>query len=230
MSQFMNVLWHKCQSEVKANRAKAVLLAGLFLFGCCFWIPLLGRVLTPHHAAAAAMGAPQQPAERHEIQVTDDPQSDPFWASLGNTLENDPLFQPADVSGELRDPFLAKEAHEPTLVPPAEEAISAVEAPCPVVEEIEAPTVLKAAKVVLDAERLRLTSTMVSPSRRAAMINGQFVPVGREFRTNGQRYRLTQVESHRVVLTVGDETIELKISRSRLKDVLGPRGSDDPLE
>lgn len=226
----MNVLWHKCQSEVKANRAKAVLLAGLFLFGCCFWIPLLGRVLTPRRAAAAISTSPEQRAERHEIQITDDPQSDPFWTSLWNTLENDPLFQPADLSGELRDPFLAKDAHEPTHVLPAEEAISTVEAKRPVVADSPPPTDAKAANVIVDTERLRLTSTMVSPSRRAAMINGQFVSVGREFRTNGQRYRLTQVESHRVVLSVGEETIELKISRSQLKDVLGPRTSEDPLE
>lgn len=226
----MNVLWRKCQSEVKANRAKAVLLAGLFLFGCFFWIPLLGRVLTPRRAAAAITTSPERPAERHEIQISDDPQSDPFWTSLGHTLENDPLFQPADLSSELRDPFLVKEAQVPTHVLPAEEAISKVEEVRPVVVDNTPPTNAKAAKVVLDTDRLRLNSTMVSPSRRAAMINGQFVPVGREFRTNGQRYRLTQVESHRVVLSVGEETIELKISRSQLKDVLGPRGSEDPLE
>lgn len=232
----MNGLWRRCQSEVQANRMKAILLAGLFLFGCCFWIPMLGRVLTPRHAAAATTSCEQSSDKQCEGQKLDDAESDPFWENLGNSLANDPLFQPAELSASLRDPFAVNEP-QPSLLPPADEARSKIEedhhihivGERPVgVEPVPAPTVPKEIEAPAAAERPRLTSTMVSPTRRAAMINGQFVIVDHEFQMKGQRYRLTHVESHRVVVTTGDETIELTINRPQLKDVLDRRNGDVP--
>ncbi|HEY4263656.1 MAG TPA: hypothetical protein VGM98_26065 [Schlesneria sp.] len=233
-------LWHRWQREVKADRPKAVLLVALVLLGCCFWIPMLARAVTPKRAAAAtseAAATANASADTSEQKKASPLGSDQFWSNLANSLENDPLYQAAEVNGLERNPFEANDAWEPLPVLFAEEASPKSEEVLPLIEE-PTPTVemslkeeLKVAVVVARETRLlQLTSTMISRSRRAAMINGQFVSVGREIQSNGQSYLLTQVESHRVLLTTGDETIELKIARSRLKDVLDPRSSDDSRE
>ncbi len=238
MSAFMINLWHRWQRDVKADRPQAVLLAGLLLLGCCFWIPMLARAVTPKRAAAAASqaAAAKVPSGSPEEKESAGAGSDQFWSSLANSLANDPLYQAADVNGSERDPFGTNAAWDPLPVLFAEDACPKSEDTRPIIEE-PTPTVemnpkeeLKVAVVARESRPLQLTSTMISRSRRAAMINGQFVSVGREIQTNGQSYLLTQVESHRVLLSTGDETIELKIARSRLKDVLDPRSSDDSRE
>jgi hypothetical protein len=245
MSPFMSNLWHRWQREVKADRPKAVLLAALLLLGCCFWIPMLAKALTPKRAAAAtseAVESANASADNPEQKKTTAVGSDPFWSSLANSLANDPLFQAVEVNGLERDPFGANDAWEPLPVlfaedasPKSEDFRPIIEEPTPKVEltptlEMNPKVESKVAVVARESRPLQLTSTMISRSRRAAMINGQFISVGREIQTNGQSYLLTQVESHRVLLTTGDETIELKIARSRLKDVLDPRSSDDSRE
>jgi hypothetical protein len=239
MSPFMINLWHRWQREVKADRPKAVLLAALLLLGCCFWIPMLAKAVTPKRAAAAtsqAAGAAKVPSGTSEDKEASGAGSDQCWSSLANSLASDPLFQAAEINELERDPFRTNEAWNPLPVlfaedisPKSEEIRPAIEEPTPTVEGTPKEE-LKVAVVSRETRPLQLTSTMISRSRRAAMINGQFVSVGREIQTNGQTYLLTQVESHRVLLTTGDETIELKIARSRLKDVLDPRSGDDSRE
>ncbi|MDB5342652.1 MAG: hypothetical protein JWP89_1029 [Schlesneria sp.] len=232
-------LWHRWQRDVKADRQKAVLLAALLLLGCCFWIPMLAKAMTPKRASAAtsqAAAAAKDPSVTPEQKESSGAGSDQFWSSLANSLANDPLFQAAEVNKLERDPFGTNESWDPLPVLFAEDVSPKPEDIRPVIEE-PTPTVeltpkeeLKVAVVARGTRPLQLTSTMISRSRRAAMINGQFISVGREIQSNGQSYLLTQVESHRVLLTMGDETIELKIARSQLKAVLDPRNSDDPRE
>lgn len=232
-------LWHRWQREVRADRPKAVLLAALLLLGCCFWIPMLTKGLTPKHAAAATPGAATMAkTSSGTVEQTKSSSigSGQFWSSLANSLENDPLFQAPEVKGLERNPFGTNEAWNPLPVLVAEDVGDKRNDNGPATEE-HAQTVemtpkeeLNVAVAARESKPLQLTSTMISRSRRAAMINGQFVSVGREIQTNGQSYLLTQVESHRVLLTAGGETIELKIARSRLKDVLDPRSSDDSRE
>ena len=49
----MSELWQRLQREAKANGKKAGLLAGLLLFGCCVWFPMLARAVMPKRAVAA---------------------------------------------------------------------------------------------------------------------------------------------------------------------------------
>jgi len=61
---------------------------------------------------------------------------------------------------------------------------------------------------------------MVGRTRRVAIINGQVYQVGEHVLMNGHRFRLTVIESLRVVLTSGDKNYELKLARADGTDPL----------
>ncbi len=88
-------LWHRFQSDVKANRQKAALMAGLLLLGCCFWIPMLAKAVSPKHASAVTTAAPNQSTSVSAPVPNNLPtqNTDQFWSNLANALERDPLFQ-----------------------------------------------------------------------------------------------------------------------------------------
>ncbi len=210
----MSDLWQRFQREVKANGKKAGLLGGLFLFGCCFWVPMLTRAVAPKHAAAAitASAISSTPAQLNALDVSAAPDAPgKFWSNLANTLANDPMFRSADVQSLSRDPFQVAEASEPLPVLFAQE-------PKPKIEVISEP----------ESRQLELNSTIIGRSRSAALINGQLYQLGRQIQANGQRYQLTTIESHRVVLSSGEKTIVLKLARPRWKDVLEGGDAIDP--
>ena len=217
----MSELWQRLQREAKANGKKAGLLAGLLLFGCCFWFPMLARAVVPKRAVAAASPAtghaaaptpssvPAKPAE-NAATATDTDQGK-FWSNLAQSLADDPMFQSAGVDSLSRDPFQVAETPEPLPV-------LFVEEPKPKIE----------IKSVKEQRTLELNSTVISRTRRAALINGQLYQLGRPIQANGRNYRVTQIESHRVVLSSGEQTIELTLARPQLNDVLDRGESIDP--
>lgn len=202
-------LWQRFQREVKANGNKAGLLAGLFLFGCCFWIPMLTRAAMPKRAAAMtspstnavavvpvptnSLGAPQATSE----------DSTKFWTELTRSLSEDPMFRSADLQSLPRDPFHVEEIPEPLPVLFAEE-------PKPKIE-------IKQEK---EQRQLQLSSTIISRTRRAALINGQLYSLGRQIQANGRSYQVTKIDSHQVVLSSNEQTLVLTLARPQLKDVL----------
>ncbi len=137
-----------------------------------------------------------------------------FWSSLSKSLENDPLFQPAEVSLAMRDPFSPDESLFPLPVLFAEE---------PAAETGNKPIVSDEA----DPKGLELRSTMIGRTRRVAIINGQLYHVGKDVLANGHRFRLTSIDSHRVVLTAGDKNYELTLARPKLGDVLNRESAVD---
>lgn len=205
----MSELWQRFQNEVKANGKKALLLAGLFLFGCCFWVPMLLRAVTPPTVAAAPPAAQSlslptasNPLNSQTAATID---SDRFWSSLAKSLADDPMYRSAEIESLKRDPFRGTEV---LVTPP----------PVIVTQETKPPEEPKVEEK--KAEKLSLNSTIIGRSRRAALINGQLYQLGRRIQTNGRNYLLTTIESHRVVLSSEDETIELTLARPQLKDVL----------
>ena len=217
----MSDLWQRLQREAKANGKKAGLLAGLLLFGCCFWVPMLVRAVAPKRAVAAISPAashaaaptpasvPAKPAE-NTATATDTDQGK-FWSNLAKSLADDPMFQTAGVDSLSRDPFQVVEEPEPLPVLFVEESKPKVEV-TPVTEQ----------------RFLELNSTVISRTRRAALINGQLYQLGRSIQANGRNYRVTEIESNRVVLSSGEQTIELTLARTRLTDVLDRGESVDP--
>ena len=202
----MSDLWQRLQREVKANGKKAGLLAGLFLFGCCFWVPMLTRAAVPKRAPAAIIPstASSTPAIANGQDVPTTVEAPgKFWSNLTNALANDPMYRSVDVQSFTRDPFQLAEVSEPLPVLITEE-------PKPKAE----------VKSEQDTRQLELNSTIIGRSRRAALINGQLYQLGRQIQANGLSYQLTAIESHRVVLSSGKQTIVLTLARTQLKDVL----------
>lgn len=202
-------VWQRFQIEIKANGKKAGLLAGLILFGCCFWIPMLARAVKPNHASAAvanhiATTVPSPPtANSLNVSGPVPADSERFWSDLAKALSDDPMYHSADVESLSRDPFQG-----PGRVDP------------PAVAVVEEPKVAENPKVEPEPQTLLLSSTIISRTRKAALINGQLYQLGRRIQANGRSYLLAKIESHRVVLTSEEETIELTLARTQLKDVL----------
>lgn len=209
----MQNLWAQLERDLKANWKKTAALGVLFLFGCCFWIPMLWGAAKPRRAAAAVDHQAASATSTPTSTVAPVPNGDSsgtkssFWASLSKALTDDPLFRSADMTISTRDPFAVDESQFPLPVLFAED-LEAEEPPKPVVERNAAPT------------GLELRSTMIGRTRRVAIINGQLYQLGKEVVANGHSFRLTSIESHHVVLTAGDQHYELALPRTRLKDVL----------
>lgn len=204
-------LWKRIQRDLTLNWKKTAALGVLFLFGCCFWLPMMMSAKTPSRAAASVSSTPTVPASPGATPSVADSNSssstnnkESYWTSLSKSLESDPLFQPAEMSSIARDPFLLDESELPLPVLFAEDR--AVEKPVAIKDV--APT------------GLELRSTMVGRTRRVAIINGQLCHVGREVLANGHSFRLASIESDRVVLTSGDKNFELTLARPKLADVL----------
>ncbi|MEK6260070.1 MAG: hypothetical protein AABP62_15725 [Planctomycetota bacterium] len=210
----MQDLWTRLQRDLTLNWKKTAALGVLFLFGCCFWIPMLTRAAVPRRAAAAVSSVPTVPANPDtnpsaaESANLGSTNKDAFWSSLSQSLDSDPLFQPAEMSQTARDPFALDESQSPLPVLFAEDHATAVTVDKPIVSDDVAPT------------GLELRSTMIGRTRRVAIINGHLYQVGRELLANGHSFRLASIESHRVVLTSGDKNFELLLTRPKLADVL----------
>lgn len=217
----MQDLWIRIQREVKANGQKAGLLAALFLFGCCFWIPMAMRALSPAPAHAAHRPSTASPSVTPNLvpaagSSMTEADTGKFWASLSKALAEDSMFQSADVQALDRDPFQVAEDSEPLPVLFAEE-------PKP------SPAVV-ATTTKPDPTPLELTGTIIGRNRRVARINGQLYPLGKRILSDGKSFQLTKIESHRVELSAGDQTIELTLARPQLKDVLNRGESESPLQ
>ena len=207
----MQDLWTRIQRDLTLNWKKTAALGVLFLFGCCFWVPMLTRAAIPRPAAAGpSVTAPATPnaipaaTEPNNVGATD---KESFWSSLSKSLANDPLFHPAEMSSTTRDPFTLDESE--LLLP----VLFAEERP------VEIPVKPIAIKEVAPTG-LELRSTMIGRTRRVAIINGEICQVGRDVPANGSVFRLTSIESDRVVLTSGDKTFELTLTRPKLADAL----------
>ena len=203
----MQDLWKRFQRDLTLNWKKSAALGVLFLFGCCFWIPMLTRAAVPRPVAATAPVSPNSNQTATEPNNIGAANQEDFWSSLSKSLANDPLFHPADISSTARDPFSLDESLLPLPVLFAEDRAVEVEFQPVVVNEV-------------DLTGLELRSTMIGRTRRVAIINGQLCQVGREVRANGHSFRLASIESHRVVLTSGNRNFELTLARPQLADVL----------
>lgn len=234
--------WQRFQRDINANRPKAALMVSLLLLGCCLWIPLVSKAIAPKRADAVTTAAPPQRDAASAPLPNDLPSAntDQFWSSLEQALEQDPLFQSADVSQLPRDPFglidgEAPQSPQPLVVPEEPTVVTTIVPPVepPNTSPTEMPTEPKndsQPKIDFQPRTLRLTSTIISRSRRAALINGQLVTLGRQLYVDGQSYLLTQVDSNRVVLSWGEESFELKMARPQLKDVIDRRSGAGPNE
>ena len=211
MRDFITRLRH----NLTTRGTKAVAFGVLFLFGCCFWVPLLMRASSsrqttqtePSGGTAFDITASPTSAAPNSIRLDGD--RSPFWRSLTESLETDPLFRPADLSLVTRDPFARKvDSHAVPI---------RMQTELDQFDETEAKPVSSERP---DANGLELQSTMVSRTRRVAIINGRMYRAGQDVTVQGQRYQLASVESQHVVLTTGDRAFVLTMPRTQLRDAL----------
>lgn len=204
----MTDLWKQFQRDLRASWKKTAALVVLFLFGCCFWVPMMFSATKSKKAktssvsqAKSSSASTSNPISSETAPLT----TERFWKSLSESLATDPLFQPADLSRVSRDLFSVDRAFEPLPVLFAEEQV--VVAAKPRKEDvIAAPT------------GLELKSTVVGRTRRIAMINGRIYQVGRSVLANGQQFRVASIEPNSVVLTAGEQSFELKLAKPQLTD------------
>ncbi len=214
MRDFITRLRH----NLTTRGTKAVAFGVLFLFGCCFWVPLLMRASSSRQttqtepSGGTAFDTTLSPTSAAPNSIRLDGDRSPFWRSLAESLETDPLFRPADLSLVTRDPFARKPfTREDDSLPVQRQAEPDQ------FDETEAKPVVLERPV---ATGLELQSTMVSRTRRVAIINGRMYSVGQVVTVNGQRYQLASVESQRVVFTTGDREFVLTMPRTQLRDAL----------
>lgn len=205
----MQDLWQRFQLEVKANGKKAGLLAALFLFGCIFWIPMAVRAMGGTSTRTSTRRTPPPAAVTAAADAAPEVDTSKFWETLSKSLAEDSMFASADGQALARDPFHVSESMEPLPVLFAEEPKSVVLSIKPEFEPVS----------------LELTGTVVGRTRSVARINGKLYGLGTRLRSGGKAFLLTKIESHRVELASGDQTIELTLARPQLKDVLD-RGDD----
>ena len=193
--------FNRSQIEATVNR-KTMVLAVLLLCGCFMWVPILARWMARQHAVAAVippssssmtpiLSASTSPA----ISVATD--QDGLWDGLAESLSQDPPKSPGTVETLTRSP--ARPCEIPTR--PAATATMALS------DEFTT------ADASLKPNQFELGSTTIGHTRRAAMINGRLYYHGNQIQADGRNYLIGQIESHRVVLSSGDESLELTLAR-----------------
>jgi hypothetical protein len=190
-------LTRQLQRDFRANRKKAVALGLLVLVAGWFWYPLVfkskGSQAAPPPAPAAAVTTPVvavsvAPAAAHSY---------PAWKDVSQWIESDKRMQPfVTVSGELANPFVARNVETPT------------------VEEAQPPQ-LVAADLEPEALGLELTSTAVGRKQRIASISGKIYREGDDIPTaTGVVFKLKSIGPSGVIVTCGEKHYTLNLKRT----------------
>ncbi len=189
----------RLQRDLKRNPKQAAALGLLLVVAAWFWAPLVWgwlpkgspaapQAASPSLAAATAAGAPQ---------AADAPASErlPSWSELVDWMKNDPLMAPATHLPHDRNPFAS-----------------------PMVAAQEAEQSASRAALAWTPEQagLVLSSTIVGPTRRTALINGRAYAQGRQIvQMHGQEpivFQLAEVHPKHVVLVRDDQRYKLKLA------------------
>lgn len=198
--------------ETARNPGKAGVLGLLLVVALWFWAPLvLGWIGPSKKKDAPSVSTEPLPAVSEAATPSpgaSSPATAPTpaatWQQLVEWRKQDPLTTAADTLKLRPDPFHAVEAETP------QEDMKAV-------QETVQPVVLKPEDV-----GLKVTSTIVGPARRVALINGrtyregQGIQCGRE----GQEiaFLLAEVHPWHVVLEREGHRFELAIPKKTLSD------------
>lgn len=201
----MNAFWLRLQRDLQASWQKTALLGGLFVVGCWFWTPLPWSLLRGKTVQAADSTGPDVAVVQPVTPpvTTDSPVS---WTELDRLLERAPDAGEGIVP--LRDPFQPNYDERPIL------GLFAEEAPVLDLPRPSAPQV-----TTREAPGLDLQSTFISRQRRGALINGRTVYEGQSFEWQGERWQVTEVAPHRVVLGCGSALVELRLTKPLAAEV-----------
>lgn len=200
-----------------ANPKKAAFLGLLLVVAMYYWAPLVWGWIGPanSHAKEAkaalgqeipspnATGAVPSPGSTGDPNTTTQgkkPTPDRSWDELVRCIEQDPRMKPAGGLASSRDPFhpVVREVAEK----PKNDEMKAAEA---------------AATMTPEKLGLVLSSTVIAPRRRTALVNGRAYEQGQTIHAakDGRQYEFTLSEVHprRIVLKREDRQYELAIPR-----------------
>lgn len=146
---------------------------------------------------AAKTGAAKQSKEQSESRP---------WNLLAKWIDEDPRSMAVKEILTTRDPFLP--VPKPVVAKPEPEKTAAA----------KAAAAKAAAAITPESLGLALSSTLIGPHRRTALINGKAYEQGRaiQITKDGKRYEFTLVEVHprRIVLKQEGNRYELTIPQS----------------
>ncbi|MEX2560685.1 MAG: hypothetical protein WD403_12260 [Pirellulales bacterium] len=194
-------LIRQLRREARANPKKAGFLALMLVVAIYAWAPVAMNWAAPEPLAAAppAPSAVGQPGPQMASTATSahSPVPLPPWQHVAAWMDGDPLMRPGWGQEHLaygRNPFAPDQS--------AQRAAGSR-------PDDEAPGNASPAEL-----GMVLSSTVIGPLRRTAMINGKAYPQGAEVQAaDGTRFVLSRVEPRRVVLSRGGRHFELAIVR-----------------
>jgi hypothetical protein len=199
--------------DMKASAAKTGVLVLLLLVGLYFWLPPLLKAFSSGTTAAtpsATAPGSATPAATASASSAPNPiavaKKSHDSAALRKLLHEHPLLQPAKAEEMPEKPFGLDDDLIPLPVLIAEDSLA---------EPPPAPLKPKA-KSIERLEGLTLRSTLVGPTRRAAMINNRLFQEGQSVPWNDKQLRLESVTRKAVTLTDGAQSWQLT-----LKDIHG---------
>lgn len=200
-------LTRQLRREAQGSPKKAAFLGLMVLLALYYWTPMVWGWIARGHGSgqmpspgtvtkldppASGDGPPDQPAALTAAAACPHP-----WTQLDQWMRQDPRTTPAENLAGRRDPFAVKSR-------PAE------------LPEDEAPGPLQVTPAGL---RLELSSTVVGPRRRVAMIAGKAYQRGETIRIDRDgrwvEFELVEVGRRRIVLRREGELFELVIPEEK---------------
>jgi hypothetical protein len=200
-------LKQRLRREATKNPKQAAVLGLLLVVALWFWAPLVWSWLPKDQQAAAAQ--PGQPATAASQPQNDKPTetepaeaaaSGPTWETLAAWMKQDPLMAPATRLAGDRNPFAGADPVEAAKI----------------AEIVEPPRREEQKEWTPDAMGLVLTSTIVGPRKRAALISGRAYAQGekivRQVEDARVVFELVEVHPRRIVLARDHARYELKLA------------------
>jgi hypothetical protein len=210
--------------DMRASAPKTAILAVLLLIGLWFWVPPVWRAVVGE-SAEAEKGA-DAPASVAASSPTPPPAATPpavpRWEDAERLRKEDDLFRSVGREAVRTDAFLFDDDFLPLEVEFGDDVPEASafvlrweDRPVASLEGADADATAGEAlppPPVDPPPPLKLGSTLVSPGKRAAVINDRVYVEGATIAIAGRRYVLTNVEPRRVVLDGEGGPLELRIN------------------
>ena len=197
--------------DMKASAGKTAALGLLLLVGLYFWVPPLLKAFSSETPASPA--AP--PTVSTSTSATDSSSKKPNSANspkrphdsaeLVKLLREFPLMQSVQVDELPEKPFGLDEDSIPLPVEIESDLLAEPPPPPPQPKE----------KPIERLVGLTLKSTLVGPTRRAAMINNRLYHEGQQVPWNDRQLRLESVSRKSVTLSDGLQSWQLTLKDSR---------------
>ncbi len=205
--------------EVKASPKKAAALGLLLVVALYYWVPLVQEWMSArevHADLAVALPAAERatpaavasPASETSVEPAPGASADqPFggwpWQAVVSTMEGDPRTRPVAEPPSGRDPF------RPVVREIAQEKPD---------DEPEEAAPAELAETTPEALGIELSSTLIGPQRRLALINGRPFLEGRRiaWQKDGQslEFLLREVRPKSIILEREGRQFELQIPDS----------------